>query len=76
MASAGKEEPEEGEVPLTVASGPIGSVQPTMRSILEGQEVGDDELRATEMTDQVGKFVDEDPAAVAHLIQRWTDVND
>ncbi len=67
---------EESEEPLTIASGLIGRVDPAADSVLEGHEVDEDSIRASQVSEQVRSLVEENPAGVAKLLRRWTDVSD
>lgn len=58
------------------ATAPVGLAEPSESSALEGREVDEETLRGNEMTRQVSHFVDDNPAGAAHLIRRWTDVNE
>lgn len=64
------------EEPLTVSGGPIGRVDPTAESVLEGHEVDEHSVRATQVSEQVRSLVDEDPVGVSKLLRRWTDSHD
>jgi flagellar M-ring protein FliF len=63
------------EEPLQVSSDLAGRAGAS-EGVLVGQEVDDDTLRATQMTDQLSGMVDKDPQAVAELIRRWAATTD
>ena len=65
-----------GDESLDVAGGPIGMVEPTFGSSLEGREVDESTLRGDEMTRQVAGLVQDNPEGVAELVRRWTDTGE
>ncbi len=71
-----KEGDEDDGEPLTISAGPIGRVDPTGDSLLEGHEVDEHSVRATQVGEQVRSLVEEDPVAVSKLLRRWTDSHD
>ena len=66
----------ESEDVLDVASsGPVGKASVT-EGLLIGEEVDEDTLRFTELSQQVTKLIDDDPKSAAELIRRWSETSD
>lgn len=64
---------EGGGVTLTASMPPIGSAMPGDFGALMGVEIQEDAIRGDELTQQVSRFVQENPEGAARLIRRWTD---
>lgn len=64
------------EEPLTVAAESAGRATPSEGSMLEAREVDDDTMRADQMTEQVAKYVQENPTAVARLVRRLVEASE
>ncbi|NOS99108.1 MAG: hypothetical protein HOP29_00590 [Phycisphaerales bacterium] len=60
-------------ITLTASPPPIGSAMPGDFSALTGVEIQEDVIRGDELTQQVSRFVQENPEGAARLIRRWTD---
>ncbi len=61
---------------LPGGGGPVGKAQPTVGGALEGVEVDADTLRANQMSEQVGRLVEDDPAIVARILGLWTEAQE
>ncbi|MEE9296669.1 MAG: flagellar M-ring protein FliF C-terminal domain-containing protein [Phycisphaerae bacterium] len=73
-----KEAGEDGgdEELLPGGGGPVGKAQPAAGGALEAVEVDADTMRASQMTEQVGRLVEDDPATVARILGRWTEAQE
>ncbi len=72
MAAAAREQ--EGEV-FTADAGAVGLATPSEEGMLHAREVDEDLLRSAQLSQQVSQLIDQDPAAVAGMLRRWSEAS-
>jgi len=64
--------PEAEEETIWVSSAPVGEARVT-EGVLVGREVGQEDVRAAQLVEQVSQLIEDDPDVAASLVKRWVE---